>query len=1226
MKKFSLLTCLVALLSFAACTNELDAPMGSGEEVNVTFTANLASNVLTRAFSDGTSATDLYYAVFLNNESLDSKSMRGEKLQQTNGVWEVTMNLVRGLKYDVVFWAQAPGAPYVFNPETGQVTYAADATFTSNNDEMDAFFHKETIEVTGPVIKDGIVLRRALAQINVGTDDLEEAMSKGLSAIETSYMKVERAATGFDLLNGVALSDTRDIEFAADELDAIKEGKFYIGSDTYDYLARNYVFATENVKVSFTATYENGTKNISYDVLNVPVATNYRTNIFGSLLTDPTTLTLKIDNKVNEGFNSPDTPHNVSTVSDNNAANTLLANANTGTPAQTAMNASQDVSEVVVPTAYVNSGTPETPASVAATWETAPENELNFSESGQNAENASTATPGLSKVENTATAAGSTALVNSFGPNSHSVFNTTSSWNIEKMNAGAGVSTLVIGEKVTVKTLNFYYGSLIINGTVETLNYTGKEGGVIYYVGNATTVDSGNGTFVNMSLEELALRNAIANPSVTAYTLNADIESTLPFKVQSGDFALNLNGHAIKVTGDGNDVFVNAGGNLTINGNGSVTSTGDNGYAVVANGGKTVINGGTYKAEHTATSCIYAANKAVVEINGGHFSVGGPHDGRYFVLNKMDGSESTISVKGGEFENYNPAKSLTENPQENFVADGYISYQSSENVYTVVPATSELSVSTAAALNDIAEQGGKVKLNADLTLTSPVYVKGSLELDLNGKNIQAGETWEGAGNNALFVVNYGGTLTLNGNGTISSNNNENVYTAVAVTAYGESTDETNPATLVVNGNPAVTGYYYAVAGNGSRHNTDITINGGTYKGEATNDNTAIFHPQDGRLTIKGGNFEAYNAAVEMRAGTLDIAGGSFKATAPSLSTAANGSGTTIVGSAIAISQHTTNKKIVATVSGGTFEGAYALYEDDMQTEPTDVTITISGGTFNGLVDSKKASKFTISGGVFNGMQETGVVAGKISVTGGVFNKFNSTYTGVSYDAAEKTFTISDESGLRWMSKVSNKEVESSFAGGPTFSGRTLVLADDITMSDELWTRVGDTDAGASFNGTFDGNEKTISNLKVTNEAGGQNCSTGLFGWITGKVQNLNISKATIIGHHYTGVIVGYMEGTAEVLNCHVSESTVHITHKDDAACGDKAGAIAGVTYGKITGCTATDCSIKAARDAGQIIGMAASSNVVNCSATNVTVEADTTGCTDGSAGNNIKQEIIGRLL
>ena len=59
----------------------------------------------------------------------------------------------------------------------------------------------------------------------------------------------------------------------------------------------------------------------------------------------------------------------------------------------------------------------------------------------------------------------------------------------------------------------------------------------------------------------------------------------------------------------------------------------------------------------------------------------------------------------------------------------------------------------------------------------------------------------------------------------------------------------SPAILTVNGG-TLQGYYYGISGNGTRHGTSVTINnGGKIEGKY---GTGIYHPQDGTLSINGG--------------------------------------------------------------------------------------------------------------------------------------------------------------------------------------------------------------------------------------------------------------------------------------------------------------------------------------------------------------------------------------
>ena len=199
-----------------------------------------------------------------------------------------------------------------------------------------------------------------------------------------------------------------------------------------------------------------------------------------------------------------------------------------------------------------------------------------------------------------------------------------------------------------------------------------------------------------------------------------------------------------------------------------------------------------------------------------------------------------------------------------------------------------------------------------------------------------------------------------------------------------------------------------------------------------------------------------------------------------------------------------------------------------------------------------------------------------------------------------------------------------------FTGKTVKLATDIDLNNEAWTPVGQTGA-TTFNGVFDGQDKTIYNLNVNSEAQtGANYSSGLFGWVEshtagrGHIKNVKINGATIVGHHNCGALVGYItQQTALVENCHVTGAVVTCTKANNDADGDKAGALIGnaTVATPVKDCTAANSTVSAGRDAGQVIGAGKEANVTGCSATDVTVSANGTG-----TGANVRNEVIGRLL
>lgn len=243
-----------------------------------------------------------------------------------------------------------------------------------------------------------------------------------------------------------------------------------------------------------------------------------------------------------------------------------------------------------------------------------------------------------------------------------------------------------------------------------------------------------------------------------------------------------------------------------------------------------------------------------------------------------------------------------------------------------------------------ASEGETLQLLKDVAYTSTLTIgsaNNGMTLDLNGYKLSYAASKVKSG---FITVNHGASFTVmdsseGQNGEINSGEKAN-----AAIIVGNSTTATEPAKLTVNGGK-LTGLYYAISGNGTCHNTEITINGGTLTATKDQSNLGIYHPQDGILTINGGQIEGYNSAIELRAGTLNISGGSFKSTATEYSTAANGSGTTTSGAAIAIAQHTTLKDINVSISGGTFEGYNGICVVNPQNNTLgNVTLAITGAT------------------------------------------------------------------------------------------------------------------------------------------------------------------------------------------------------------------------------------------------------------------------------------------
>ena len=192
------------------------------------------------------------------------------------------------------------------------------------------------------------------------------------------------------------------------------------------------------------------------------------------------------------------------------------------------------------------------------------------------------------------------------------------------------------------------------------------------------------------SAQELAMAAAYGG----TVTLQEDVDLQEPLKIADGkSLVINLNGKRITPpTGADRTIQVFDGAELVINGEGTIGSLSGEALAVCVLGGKLTINGGTYYGG-SECSCIYlfnsarydgVQNKGSIEINGGTFKVNAPWNNFYYVLNQQNGSEGTITVKGGTFENYDPSRGDDHDQPTNFVAEGYTSLQKGET-YVVVP-------------------------------------------------------------------------------------------------------------------------------------------------------------------------------------------------------------------------------------------------------------------------------------------------------------------------------------------------------------------------------------------------------------------------------------------------------------------------------------------------------------------------------------------------------------
>lgn len=207
---------------------------------------------------------------------------------------------------------------------------------------------------------------------------------------------------------------------------------------------------------------------------------------------------------------------------------------------------------------------------------------------------------------------------------------------------------------------------------------------------------------------------------------------------------------------------------------------------------------------------------------------------------------------------------------------------------------------------------------------------------------------------------------------------------------------------------------------------------------------------------------------------------------------------------------------------------------------------------------------------------------------------------------EGTYTISDAADLaglaalllqnyNWIDVVAEMGRPSGFPDGSNLinlQNATFILEDNIDLSGHSWVPI------EQFNGTFDGQGHTISNMSVTV---GVTSSAGLFGYGSAKVQNVNLKNVYVVSKvGSVGGIIGDARTGAKIENCTV-EGTILYSGYD--AINSSVGGVVGVTARNvtITGCkfsglvySETLVGNNTTGGIGGIVGQANSSTISNC--------------------------------
>ena len=532
------------------------------------------------------------------------------------------------------------------------------------------------------------------------------------------------------------------------------------------------------------------------------------------------------------------------------------------------------------------------------------------------------------------------------------------------------------------------------------------------------------------------------------------------------------------------------------------------------------------------------------------------------------------------------------------------SYKVGNNIYVSAPVASTLATRAGAAGDDtttINLNGYTITFADGATVEVPTGK--TLVINDESDNNAGGVVVENGGDGG-FVVENGGTLTIEsgniGEGAIENNGTTNLEGgnfedgAVVNGADGEaniSNGEVNPD--AVTGNTEDVKNYAAelVAAftNGEDYQlvTDITIaegltlakgktmtldlNGKTFSSTSTQTGKN-YNMLDirGTLTVMNGTIttkhEGENMAWNNSTNVFNVTDGGVlnlvEVTAKNLG-----------GSDMAFVAHLNNwGEVTLNVENSTLESTYIavrVFNSGPNMNNVDIQNTTLGGKYCFWVHNYTLVDF--------GNDATKTAKQQALLNFDIFNgtntfKFNNAKNAAAlygfddelYFDAEGNYLVGDVVSLKSLAKFVN--------GGNKLQGKSVKLTADIDLAGEEWTPIGN--STNTFNGTFDGNGKSIKNLNIVEtEAKEGKAYIGFFGYaknatiknVTFENVNLNIPCLDIDhSQGHIGAVAGSLEGTSTIENVTVKgDIKVYATQAANGA--SRVAVVAGGnSYGNVT--------------------------------------------------------------
>lgn len=302
---------LAAVASLASCSDYSDEIPANINRTpaKASFHISIPGESGTRADEEVTGADyTLEWTVFEITDKGEPKifSTGRKTIESLTAIQDVDLQLVNDIQYKITFCAYDDNHRSFAHYDNGkvEVDYAAADSIQIGDDLF--IGASASFRATGEDHTESVRLSRPFAQLNWGSADLESStVSPYLSGTKASVTVEATLYQTLDLFSGEFSDSLEGFTFSEFDCSRLSDADHGIKMYEKDYrlLASNLILigsgtSTINCKMTFTGNVE-----VEATVANAPLTPNFRTNIYGSLISNSAGITLSVNEFFEDNIN-----------------------------------------------------------------------------------------------------------------------------------------------------------------------------------------------------------------------------------------------------------------------------------------------------------------------------------------------------------------------------------------------------------------------------------------------------------------------------------------------------------------------------------------------------------------------------------------------------------------------------------------------------------------------------------------------------------------------------------------------------------------------------------------------------------------------------------------------------------------------------------------------------------------------------------------------------------